>query len=128
MHTQIEGDDKRSRLDEIKLAQDTNSVGDGDDCLFTQAYVEDYIKMPEIDNEFAYLIEWINEIGFFNSNGMGAVTITFLEIKAWSDLMQTSPTPMDVKTLRTMSQAFISMQELAKKPETRDPLKELLEL
>ncbi len=83
--------------------------------------------MPEIDSEFAYLLDWINEVGYFNSNGMGAVTITFLEIKAWADLMQANPTPADVQTLRAISQAFISMQELAKKPETIDPLKELLE-
>ena len=81
--------------------------------------------MPEIDCEFAYLIEWINELGFAASNGMGAVTISFLEINAWADLMQVEPTPFDVKTLRDMSKAFISMQESAKKPTEPDPIKEL---
>ncbi|MEI6745535.1 MAG: hypothetical protein WCL34_06195 [Methylococcaceae bacterium] len=86
------------------------------------------MKLPEIDSEFAYLAEWINEIGFYNSNGMGAVTITFLEIQAWASLMQITPTPLGVQTLRQMSQAFISMQEAAKKIEEPDPLKELREV
>ena len=120
-------EDKNSRAKEIELAIKTSSVGDGMDCIFTQTYVDDVLKLPEIDSEFAYLVEWINEIGFYNSNGMGAVTISFLEIQAWANLMQIVPTPLDVQVLRQMSQAFISMRELAKKPETLDPLKELLE-
>lgn len=59
---------------------------------------------------------------------MSETVISFLEIKAWADLMQVTPLPFDVKTLREMSQAFISMREQAKKIDCKDPLKELKEL
>jgi hypothetical protein len=106
---------------------DTDSVGDDDNSIVTQAYVDDFLKMPEIDGAFQYLIEWINELGFCNSNGMGAVAIPFLEIQAWADLMQLTPTPFDVQTLRDMSKAFIAMQETAKKSDEPNPMNELLE-
>ena len=129
MHAPVDADEKntekKSRLDEINAAFSVNAVGDDDGCIFTQAFVDEMTKMPEIDSEFTYLLEWINEVGYFNSNGMGAVTIGFLEIKAWADLMQTNPTPSDVRILRSMSQAFISHQEKSKKLDTIDPLLEL---
>lgn len=121
MHAVVDSDDKdaekRSRLDEIRLAIDTNSVGDGDGFLFTQAYVDDYLKMPEIDESFQYLIGWIHELGFAESNGMGAMVISYVSIQAWSQLMQYDISPWSVKVLREMSGAFISMQEKAKKPD-----------
>jgi hypothetical protein len=99
-------------------------VGESADCLFTQSYVDDYTKLPEIDFEFSYLIEWINELGFYESGGFGAVTLTYQTIWAWADLMQISPAPTDIKLLRDMSSSFIAMQEKAKKSETQDPLKD----
>ncbi len=56
---------------------------------------------------------------------MGAITISYQTIWAWGDLMQNAPTPFDVKTLRDMSLSYIAMQEIAKKNDTPDPLKDL---
>jgi hypothetical protein len=91
----------------------------------TQNEFDAFVKMPEIDFEFSHLIEWIHEIGFAASNGMGATTISYSEIYAWANLTQNTPSPFDVKVLRDMSQAFISMQEKAKDSECKDPLLEL---
>ena len=55
---------------------------------------------------------------------MGETVISFLEIGAWANLMQYTLSPFDVKTLRDMSNAFISMREQAKKIDCKDPLKE----
>ena len=93
--------------------------------MFTQDYVDKFTALPELDDEFSYLIEWINELGFLESNGMGVNVIGYQTIKAWADLMQVYPTPFDVKILREMSSAFIAMQEKAKKTNEPDPLKEL---
>ena len=81
--------------------------------------------MPDIDEEFSYLIQWINQIGFCESNGMGATTISYVSIQAWASLMQENPTPNDVEVLRAMSSAFISMQDKAKEITCPDPMKEL---
>lgn len=81
--------------------------------------------MPEIDEAFFYLVEWINELGFCSSNGMGATAISFLEMKAWSDLMGNDLNHWEAKVLRDMSSAFVSMQETAKKPDCEDPAKAL---
>jgi len=81
--------------------------------------------MPEVDSEFVYLIEWIHELGFYESNGMGTQPISYQTIWAWSELMLTPITPFDVNLLREMSSSFIAMQEKAKDSQTPDPLKEL---
>lgn len=102
-----------------------DAVGNDDDCIFTQTFIDNYTRLPVIDSEYRYLIEWINELGYFLNGGMGAVVITYSEILAWAQLTQNTPTPFDVKTLRAMSQAFIAMQESAKKADCNDPLTEL---
>jgi hypothetical protein len=79
------------------------------------------MAMPEIDVESYYLIEWIYEIGFYISNGMGASVMPYSEIAAWAELTGNNPTSDDVRLLREMSSAFISMQELGKKSDTIDP-------
>lgn len=129
LHAVIEHDDKdapkRTRLDEIKLAIDSGCVGESADCLFTQSYVDDYTKLPKVDVEFSYLIEWIHELGFCESGGFGAITLTYQTLWAWADLMQIFPSPTDIKLLRDMSSSFIAWQEKSKKRETPDPLKDL---
>lgn len=100
-------------------------MGEGEGCLFSQSYVDEYTKLPEVDVDFAYLIKWIHELGFYESNGMGAVILSYLSIQAWADLMQNSLTPFDVKTLRDMSSSFISMQQKAQKIDEPDPVKGL---
>jgi hypothetical protein len=117
--------EKQSRIDEINAAISVDAVGDDDDCIFTQAFIDDYTRLPMIDSEYRYLIEWINELGYFLNGGMGAVVITYSEISAWAQLTQNTPTPFDVKTLRAMSHAFIAMQETAKKQDCPDPLIDL---
>lgn len=93
--------------------------------MFTQDYVDEYLKLPEVDLEFAYLIEWIHELGFLESNGMGATVLSYLSIQAWADLMQNPLTPFDVKMLRDMSSSFIAMQQKSAKIDEPDPLKGL---
>jgi hypothetical protein len=86
-----------------------------------------FTKMPDIDFGFTHLIEWIHELGFFLNGGMGAIPLSYSEIKAFSDLTQNPVTPFDAKVLRDMSNAFISTQEKAKDSECKDPLLELNE-
>jgi hypothetical protein len=81
--------------------------------------------MPDIDDEFRYLIQWIQQIGFCESNGMGVTVISYVAIQAWANLMQENPSPHDVEVLRSMSSAFISMQDKAKVVTFPDPMKEL---
>ena len=81
--------------------------------------------MPDIDDEFRYLIQWIQQIGFCESNGMGATVISYVAIQAWANLTQESPSPHDVEVLRSMSGAFISMQDKAKAVDCPDPMKEI---
>ena len=58
---------------------------------------------------------------------MGASVVPYSEIHAWSQLTQNNPTPDDIRLIREMSNAFISMSEQGKKRDTIDPLITLLE-
>lgn len=127
VETENKDAEKQSRSEEIRTAFSFNVVGDSENCIFTKEYADSVLEMPEIDSEFSYLIEWIHELGFYVSNGMGASVIPYHEIYAWSELMKLQPSPSDIAILREMSGSFISMQELAKKRDTIDPLKTLLE-
>lgn len=66
-------------------------------------------------------------MGFYISNGMGASVLPYSEIAAWVDLTGVAPSGSDIRLLREMSNAFISMQEIGKKRDTIDPIKTLLE-
>ena len=102
-------------------------MGDGDEYLITQEFYDDLFRMPEIDYEFTYLLEWIHEIGFCMAGAMSAIVISYSELHAWNELTQNNATPFDIELMRTMSRVFISAQESSKKFDTIDPLKLLLE-
>lgn len=67
-----------------------------------------------------YLIEHLENMGFYMSNGMGIVPLTFQEIEAY---MRTTDTPLnadEVMIIRQMSQSYI--QELNDtNPESKAP-------
>jgi hypothetical protein len=90
--------------------------------LLTQEKFNEFIKTPDIDFEFQHLIDWIYEIGFAESNGFGAVVMSYSEIEAWKNATKNDATPFDVMMIRNMSNAYISMQEEAKNSDCEDPL------
>ena len=63
--------------------------------------------MPIIKN-YDYLLVYLQEIGFYQSGGMGIVPISFTEIKAYLDLMGIRLSSFEVSTLRKMSVAYVS--------------------
>lgn len=103
-----------------------------DERLFHELISEEeygkYVKIPTIDEEFKYILGYINELGFFINTGMGAIPLSYTEIANWAMLTDVDPSPFDVRVLRQMSSAFISYQDKSKKPECPDPIKELEEL
>ena len=50
----------------------------------------------------------LNNIGWYSSNGMGLVPISFGEIKAYMELTATPLTPDEVMIIRRMSQAYVN--------------------
>ena len=89
--------------------------------LLSQDEFDAFIKMPEIDFEFRHLIEWIHELGFFLNGGMSAIPLSYSEIMAWAVMTENDPTPFDVRCLRDMSNAFLTMQDTAKNPDEPCP-------
>lgn len=63
--------------------------------------------MPDIKGA-EYLINHLNNLGWCSSNGMGAVSLSFTEIKAYIDTTDTPLTGDEVLLIKRMSQAYVS--------------------
>lgn len=67
----------------------------------------DIIREPELDNG-KHIIDWLGEMGLY-ANGMnGPQPLDHKEIRAWSELMKTEPTPEEVRLMRSISSEFCS--------------------
>ena len=76
--------------------------------------------MPEL-NGFGYLLDYFIELGAVSSAHEGIQALSFTEIKAWCELMNTKLRPWEVKIIRKMSSAYVGMDYKARKPETQAP-------
>ena len=70
--------------------------------------------MPEIKN-FGYLLDYLIELGFVESDSGEIKAISFSEIKSWADLVNVNLNPFEVSTLKRMSSSYVDMYYKARK-------------
>ena len=63
--------------------------------------------MPQIKN-YLYLLDYTKDMGLYSSGGMGIIPLSYVEIKAYRDLMGLNLTPFEVSTIRDISIAYTS--------------------
>lgn len=57
------------------------------------------LTLPELPAELEYLVQWASSLH-------GAESLSYSEIKAWADLMQTYPAPWEVEALVKLDNIF----------------------
>ena len=75
----------------------------------------------------AYLIGYLSEMGEAQSGGEGISANGWQEIRAWSELMGVTLTPIEAKTLRTLSGAYVAEYYRADGKNCMSPCAELPE-
>ena len=76
--------------------------------------------LPEVE-ACGYLIDYLFEVGPVQSNGMGAMPVSFEELCAWQTLCHHSLDPWEVLTLRSMSAAYAQEAQTADQPNAPPP-------
>ena len=62
--------------------------------------------MPPVD-EGAYLVGYLQEMGFSNNSGMGLAPLSFLEISAWEQSTCLKLSPWEALTIRQLSVDYV---------------------
>lgn len=75
--------------------------------------------MPEV--RAPHLVSWLFEIGPIAAGGMGPTTISNQEIAAWAALTAIELTPLEARTLRALSRAYLSEMNAAEDPSRPEP-------
>ena len=65
------------------------------------------LEMPKIDYA-EYLIGFANEVGLYHHGSFGIVPISWVDVKAWSDLTSTPLTAWESSTILLLSKTFVS--------------------
>ena len=66
----------------------------------------DYV-MPKIDGA-EYILQHLQNIGFYSNNGMGIVPISYVEIEAYSRLTGLEFTETEISVMKKMSIAYVN--------------------
>lgn len=62
-----------------------------------------------------YLLGWLSDLGWAQSNGMGAVPLSAIEMRSWGELMQIDLETWEFEILRAASRAYCA-QSASKDP------------
>lgn len=79
------------------------------------------LAMPEFDLGEEYLLATWREIGMFGHGAMGAVPLTWSEIKAYCELTGVKLDAWEVSVIMRLSRAYVSMLSEAKSPDCAPP-------
>lgn len=79
------------------------------------------LAMPEFDKGEEYLLATWREIGMFGHGAMGAVPLTWSEIKAYCELTGVNLDVWEVGVIMRLSRAYVSMLSEAKNPDAEPP-------
>lgn len=83
---------KKSRMVAFKESADDDSV---------------FLQFPDLEGA-AYLVTLVHEAGTMQSNGMGAVPLSWQEIDAWLNVTELRLTIWEKLTIREMSEAYVA--------------------
>lgn len=75
--------------------------------------------MPPVDA--FYIVNYWQDVGLCGSNGMGATSLTSVEIDAWSRLSGVKLEPWEFSALRQMSQQYVKYLHEGESPESAPP-------
>jgi hypothetical protein len=63
--------------------------------------------LPDIETD-SHILEWLLEIGIFESNGYGPSPLTYREIEAWSRMTGIMPTYEETRFIKMLSREYCS--------------------
>lgn len=72
-------------------------------------------------NPAPHITDWLLEIGPAFGTGMGERAIDWQDMRAWQELTGIELEPFEARTIRRLSQVFISARHEAKKPDCPIP-------
>ena len=78
------------------------------------------LELPPVDFG-AYLVEYLQELGFCSYQGMGATPISFLEIQAWQQATGLVLSPWEVLAIHTLSSDYVGQLRTSENPQTPAP-------
>jgi len=67
----------------------------------------DLVKLPEIETD-SHILEWLLELGIFQSSGYGPTPLPYTEIESWSRMTGTIPTWEESRFLKMLSKEYCS--------------------
>jgi hypothetical protein len=79
-----------------------------------------FLEMPNVDGA-DYLISLLNEAGLFESNGMGAVPLSWTELHSWLRCTELSLSNWEILSLKQMSEAYVGELNQADKKDRPAP-------
>lgn len=83
---------------------------------------DEELDLPEVNFGY-YLVGLLEDIGGVVQNGMGAVPITWTDLKSWADMSGITLTYWELSTLKHMSEAYATELFLATDPKKAPPYK-----
>ena len=67
------------------------------------------VDLPEIQGDYAYLVEWLHAIGTVSRGFESLNPLPFAEIEAWSRLKRIELSEFEAMAIRSMSAAFVTI-------------------
>ena len=77
-------------------------------------------RLPPVGHG-AHLLRYLNEVGPVMGTGMGAVPLTYAELRAWQDRTGLELQPWEVLTLRRLSKDYAAESARAGSPAAKPP-------
>ena len=85
------------------------------------------IEFPELFG-LSHLFDYLSELGYALSSGMGLMPITFTEIKHWRDLMQVPLSIFEIDCLRNLSAVYVDQKNKSTEPGCPPPFFDEIEM
>lgn len=77
------------------------------------------VDLPDVSDEYGHLTAWLHEIGTCGIGFNGLIPLTFIEIEAWSRMVDIKLSSFEATTLRNMSAAY---SVIASNPDAKCPI------
>lgn len=70
------------------------------------------LEMPDVGYA-SYILDYLFEVGLYGVGGMSITPISWLEIQAWSQLVNVKLTPFEAQILKSLSKSFVDQYNLS---------------
>jgi hypothetical protein len=63
------------------------------------------VQLPDVEDGF--IVEWMNEVGWYQVGMSGLIPITWTELNAWATMTSTNVTPSESILMMNLSKAYV---------------------